>query len=149
MNYQVIASIRIFGKSNLEQTAFDSMLLLPEYGSVVCDEDNPRILQTFNLKKGLKGSFRGESGEFKFVVESVHDKVDGAQYPEYKVMDAPAIAASVDSLYISNEEKKEAVIRRQEYHDFYNGLNDWKEKWIASVQGSDHSSQASLAAMEP
>jgi hypothetical protein len=98
-------------------------------------------LQTFKLKEGLKGSFRGESGEFKFVVESV--RVDDAQYPEYEVMEAPAVSASVVSLYISNDKKKEDVIRRQQYHDFYNGLNDWKRdlKW--------HSSQSHLAAMEP
>ncbi len=58
-------------------------------------EENPRILQTFNLKEGLKGLFCGESGEFKFVVECI--QVNGTQYPEYKVMEAPAIYASINS----------------------------------------------------
>lgn len=113
-------------KVKLGANAYDSDLLLPEFGSVVCNEDNPRLLQTFHLKKGLKGSFRGESGKFKFFVDDVSESVEPGLYPKYQVIETLAITANVDSSYISNEEKEQALIRRKEYHDFYNGMNDWK-----------------------
>lgn len=48
------------------------------------------------------------------------------EYPKYQVIESPTITASVDSCYISSEEKQQAMTRRNEYHEFYNNENDWK-----------------------
>lgn len=108
---------------------YDSMLIMSG-GSVVCDDTNPRLLHTFNPSKGMKGSFQGESGEFKFVVESVSAADANETYPKFETIATvvPAITASKDSTYISNEEKQQAARMRKAYEEFYSGLNDWKRQ---------------------
>jgi hypothetical protein len=93
------------------------------------DEQEPRLLQTLSLEDGQKGSFKGASAEFDFVVvDAAFEDIDAAKSESYpKITPIPnTITSELSDDWITKDMKQQCYCQSAKWKSYYEGENEWR-----------------------